>query len=551
MSKSLNGFKDLCNSQHKIYKNIFRLFIIVGIVLGVLMWPSIRSNPLVDKVQAASDTTTTCFDQVNDSAFGLGPSPFSSEESYEVLVFGDRLYVGMEADNSKGARIWRTKAGVISPSSQSDWEEVAADENGYPFGVSNITQNDHIDSLAEFNGYSYASTANGGSNYLGTRVFRSPSGASGTWEDAVANLGAGFGSVYNMNFKDMQVFSGWLCGGTQNWGTGTQVWCTSDGTNWTQKNFGGFGSGENAVRTTEVWSGIVFENALYFGVQNLGDLRGDGADDVGILYRTTSLDGMPTWQEVYRGEPGSYRVDILGDLNGVLYISVRSSSGIMILRSPDGGQGSWSQVNISGMDGDPNNRLPLVDSATVDNSALYVGVVNTSSGFELWHTTGILQTGGTLVDWERVGSNGLGDQNNVMTQLIVYHDDLYAWTTNYASGQQVLRESECAAPTPTASPTPSPTDIPMQVPTDSPIESPTTVPTEEELPGDSPTQEPTEPIVPTEIAEPTEAPSTEPSYDLDPPPPDSPTCATGSDSCNEQEVYNPANIVFLPLVMRP
>ena len=203
------------------------------------------------------------------------------------------------------------------------------------------------------------------------------------------------------------------------------------------------------------------------------------------------------------------------------------------------------------MDGDPNNRLPLIDSATVDNNALYVGVVNTASGFELWRTTGLIQAGSSLVDWERLGSNGLGDQNNVMTQLIVYHDDLYAWTTNYASGQQVLRESVCAAPELTASPTPSPTDIPMQVPTDAPTESPTTAPTEEESPGVYPTQEPTEPVVPTETANPTEESSTEPSYDPNLPPPDSPTCATGSDSCNEQEVYNPANNVFLPLVMRP
>jgi len=546
MNKSLKGFKDLCISQHKLYKIIIRLFIIIGMGLGVFMWPSISSNPLVDKVQAASDTTTTCFDQVNDSAFGLGPDPYSSEESYEVLVYGDRLYVGMEADSSKGARIWRTKAGVISPSSQSDWEEVAADENGYPFGVSNITQNDHIDSLAEFNEYVYASTANSGSNYLGTRVFRSASGASGTWEDAVANLGAGFGSVYNMNFKDMQVFSGFLCGGTQNWGTGTQVWCTSDGTNWTQKNYGGFGSGSNVVRTTEVWSGIVFENALYFGVQNLGDLRGDGADDVGILYRTTSLEGMPSWQEVYRGEPGSYRVDILGYLNGFLYISVRSSDGIVILRSPDGGQGSWSQVNFSGMDGDPNNRLPLVDSATVINSALYVGVVNTTSGFELWRTTGVLHEGGSLVDWERLGSNGLGDENNVMTQLIVYHDDLYAWTTNYASGQQVLRESDCAEPAPTVSPTLSPTDSPTQIPTDEPTALPTSEPTDispTDSPTTAPTEEPTEPVVPTETAEPTEEPY--------PPPPSPPVCANGSESCDEQLVYDPTNIVFLPLAIRP
>jgi hypothetical protein len=524
---------------------------LVAMILGLFLWPTKLINPLVDKAQAAGDSSPSCFAQVNDGAFGLGPPPFSSEESYEVLVYGDRLYVGMEADNSKGARIWRTKDGVFSPASQTDWEEVAADENGYPFGITNILQNDHIDSLAEFNGYIYASTANSGSNYLGTRVFRSQSGASGTWEDAVANLGAGFGSIYNMNFKDMQVFSGWLCGGTQNWATGAQVWCTSDGTDWIQKNYGGFGSGTNVVRTTEVWSGIVFNNALYFGVQNLGELRGDGTDDVGILYRTINLEGMPVWQEAYRGEPGSYRVDILGELNGFLYISVASSTGIVILRSLDGDPSSWTQVNTSGMNGDRSNRLALVDSATLVNGALYVGIVNTSSGFQLWSTTGTYQEGTQLVDWQRLGEDGLGDQNNVMTQLIVYHNDLYAWTTNYGSGQQVLKESICEAAVPTDLPTESPMDNPTQVPTDEPITlpsteptdiAPTVEPTEEESPWVSPTPEPTV----TAIA--SEEPITEPSPSPTPYPP---LCTNESESCNEHANYDPGYDVLLPLVMRP
>jgi len=196
--------------------------------------------------------------QVNDDAFGIPSNfdshgdpiepppaqPYSSEEGFEVMVFNGRLYVGMEADNKFGARLWRTKAGVTIPGSQADWEEVIADANGCPFGNCTsqettvpgvfLLQNDHIDSLAQFDGYLYASTANGGSTTQGTQVWRSPTGDWGTWTQVNPD---GFGDLENTNFKDMQVFQGRLCGGTQNWDSvhrddpawdpGTQAWCTA------------------------------------------------------------------------------------------------------------------------------------------------------------------------------------------------------------------------------------------------------------------------------------------------------------------------------------
>lgn len=399
--------------------------------------------------------------QVNDDAFGIPSNfdsngdpvepppaqPYSSEEGFEVLVFNGRLYVGMEADNSFGARLWRTRAGVAISGSQADWEEVAADVAGNPFGVPDPVQNDHIDSLAEFDGYLYASTANRGSSTLGTRIFRSPTGDLGAWTDAIATYGAGFGDPQNTNFKDMQVFDGRLCGGTQNWDTesagqpdwdpGAQVWCTADGTTWLQKNTNGFGDGANI----EVWSGYVYDGALYFGVQNYGADRDSGADDVATLFRTADLAGAPAWAEVYHGDPDSRRVDILGDLNGYLYVSVRSTGGIVVLRSASGDAGAWSQVNVAGMDGDPNNFGAVVDSAAVYNGALYVGVANVATGFQVWRTAGSLQ-GGPLVDWVQIDDSGLGDPNNYYTELIPFNGYLYAWTSNYFTGQQV-RRSKC------------------------------------------------------------------------------------------------------------
>lgn len=377
---------------------------------------------------------------VNDGAFGMGTggdSSYDGEEGFEVAVFNDQLYVGMEADNAYGARLWRTKADVRVPTGQADWQEVAADEYGNPFGNSNKAQNDHIDSLAVFEGILYASTANRSGYDLGTLIYSSTSGSPGTWTPVIS---AGFGDVHNANFKDMQVFQGWLCGGTWNTETGAQVWCTQDGAQWTQKNHGGFGTMGDEVAVTTVWSGYVYSNVLYFGVHQALDCNGSTClpVSVGALYRTTDVStASPTWTRVFTGGPNSYRVDILGDLDGYLYISARQSEGIAIYRSMNGAPGTWVQVNVDGMSGNPANTGTVVDGATVYNSALYVAVNNSATGVEVWRTTGALQPGG--VEWEPAGSSGLGDPKNEYSELISFHGYLYAWTSNYTTGQRVYR----------------------------------------------------------------------------------------------------------------
>lgn len=394
---------------------------------------------------------------VNDGAFSMGTggdNSYASEEGFEVLVFKDRLYVGMEADNQFGARLWRTRPAGRSPAGQSDWEEVSADGNECPFGNCtaqvnpgssppvSLLQNDHIDSLATFDGYLYASTANGGSTTQGTQVWRSRTGDPGTWTQVNRD---GFGDANNTNFKDMQVFQGWLCGGTQNTVTGAQVWCTADGVSWAQKNKGGFGAGAPSTTTVGVWSGYVYGGALYFGVRDTGAQPDDDTDDRARLLRTTSLDGMPAWDEVYRGPAGSRRADILGDLGGYLYVATSASDGIVILRSPSGDPDSWEQVNVAGMDADSWNMGAVVDGATVYHGALYVAVSHVgppptyeTRGVQVWRTTGTPQPDGR-VDWTQVGDGGLGDANHRYAELISFNGDLYAWTSNYVSGQRVLR----------------------------------------------------------------------------------------------------------------
>lgn len=413
--------------------------VVIGVVTG-----SLRADH--SAVEMPGGIACTPWVQINDGAFGLGEGAFSAyngEEGFEVAVFKGQLYLGMEADSSWGARLWRTRANVSVPLGQSDWEEVIADADGLPWGIANIPQVDHVDSLGVFRDILYVSSANS-RPAGGTLLFRSATGAPHSWVQAAP---AGFGDRNNINFKDMQNFDGRLCGGTQNWSTGAQVWCTADGELWTQANHGGFGDRARV----EVWSGHVYRGALYFGVQDRGASGFTTNDDVAMLFRTTDLDGVPIWRQVFAGPPGSYRVDILGDLYGYLYISHRSPDGIVILRSPSGQVDTWQQVNISGMDGNPRRTGSVVDGATVYGGALYVAVSDMVEGVTIWRTTGAPAGDGVSVTWERVGGSGIVDPNNVFAELIEFNGHLYAWTSNYKTGQQVLR-AKCSAVVPAPAP---------------------------------------------------------------------------------------------------
>ncbi len=421
-----------------------QIFSILLLILGTIFLGQVSFS----KVIAGPTAPVVCTDwmQVNDNAFGLGTgldNSYISEDAFEVIVFNDHLYLGMEADNSMGARLWRSKDGVDAPYSQEDWEEVIADSEGRPFGYSDTIQIDHIDSLAEFNGYIYASTANRTGYPLGINIFRSSTGDPGTWEQAITSHSAGFDDINNENFKDMQVFMGYLCGGTTNSENGAEVWCTQDGTNWQKFSYGGFGKGIDDPNTYSISSGYVFNDTLYFGVRNRGTNRDSESDDIGMLYRSSNLDlrddtGVPTWNNIFSGQPGSHRVNILGEINGYLYITVRSGEGIIILRSNTGEPGSWSPVNTPGMDNDSDNEATTVDGATKYNGTLYVTIANSQDGIEIWRTSGITRDDGNPVQWTLVSDNGINDPNNIYAQLISFNGKLYAWTSNYITGQQVI-----------------------------------------------------------------------------------------------------------------
>lgn len=423
------------------------LFIVLGNLSKVMILLALLITYADLPTQSLAINQNFCqpFRQVNDNAFGLGggaDASFSNEEGFEVEVFNGQLYLGMEADNSFGARLWRSRLGVYAPNSQADWEEVAADRLGYPFGNTNREQDDHIDSLVVFRDDLYVSTANRGVSQWGVNLYRSLSGNPSSWENVLAAQGAGFGNPKNVNFKDMQIYQGYLCGGTQNWVDGAQVWCSQDGLHWEQKNVSGFGKREPNPANTGVWSGFVFQGALYFGVNNYGNSLNNLSDDIGKLYRGFRIADDFDWEEVFSGPPASEnRVDLLGELDGYLYIATGSQQGILVYRSPSGDADSWKLVSQPGINGNPNNLRVPVDGAVVYDGMLYLAVSNLIEGVQLWRTRGDLQEN-SLVDWEQINENGLGDINNVHAELIVFNNNLYAWVTNYVDGQKVFR-SHC------------------------------------------------------------------------------------------------------------
>ncbi len=383
------------------------------------------------------ETVCTGWKQVNDGGFGLStqmlnetappePLPYKGEDGFELTVFQDRLYVGMEADNALGARVWRTTPAGQSPESQSDWEEVVASETGLPWGIDNPSQVDHIDSLAVFNGTLFTSSANSGAA-SGTRVFRSIDGAPGSWVDALEKTGPGFGDPGNENFKDMLVYEGRLCGGTWNMEAGAEVWCTRDGKSWEQVNENGFGDPRNSV----IWSGEVFEGAMYFGAQHRSSDNGLSRLDEGRIYRTRSLDNGQEWELVFEGGLRSIAAILLGEAGGELFAATASPGGIRIWRSQSGDLGSWTPASRSGMAGNRMNTTTNTDGAVVYQGRLHVAVTNPVRGFRVWR----LDDDGI---WRIAGDPGTYRPDDFAAQLAVFNENLYAWTSNYRTGQAVL-----------------------------------------------------------------------------------------------------------------
>jgi len=162
-------------------------------------------------------------------------------------VFDGYLYAGT-LNFITGGEVWRTSNGTT-------WTQVNSDG----FGTAN---NQAISALAVWGSYLYASTV--GSAGFGIQVWRCQVCNGSDWQNVVDN---GFGNSQTRGLTSLEGAGDWLYLIASNRSTGPEVWRTTNGTNWTQVGFGGFGDSTN---NNIYWDNAttVFNNRLYVGTIN-------------------------------------------------------------------------------------------------------------------------------------------------------------------------------------------------------------------------------------------------------------------------------------------
>jgi streptogramin lyase len=160
--------------------------------------------------------------------------------------FGEYLYFGIgDWSGITGGRVWRTDGINIT--------EVVGDGFGDP-------ENYAPGGLAAFRGWLYASIYNPESD----QVWRSNSGDPGTWEMV---LEIGLGEPGAKDRTGLIVHNNHLFLSAQNDQNGMQIWSTTNGQNWQQIGFEGFGDSNNFWSESSS-SMVIFNDRLTIGTTN-------------------------------------------------------------------------------------------------------------------------------------------------------------------------------------------------------------------------------------------------------------------------------------------
>lgn len=306
--------------------------------------------------------------QVTDRGFGT-PNPWNSFSTADMTVYGDQLYVGIW-NNVTGSELWRTRAGVIHPASNADWERV--DDTG--FGAFAVT------SLIEFGSHLFAGTFTQKlpDQFPACNVWRSSDGIG--WDKVNVD---GFGNADNSDSTTMAVYDGNLYVGTENgyfkeigFGTGCEVWRT-DGTldspyedDWENLVSNGFSQAGEYTGNRNIIAMTVFDGKLFVGTQNVAK----GAE-------VWSYDGS-RWDRVASGGIDNvHNVTVayhsMISVDGALYLGMKNSwTGGEVWRY-DGDH--WYRINESGF-GDINDATGIVGAQPVFeyNDKIYSGAIAAS-----------------------------------------------------------------------------------------------------------------------------------------------------------------------------
>lgn len=313
----------------------------------------------------------TTWTQVNITGFGDADNVEGA-----MIAYNSALYVG--TINGSGFEVWKSTNGTT-------WTQVGTAGFG-------DTDSYAIEGMTVFNGKLYLGAEN---HTVGAQVYQLNT------DDSFAQVNAdGFdGTVLNWQAFSMDVFSGTLYVGTFNPDTGGEIWSTPDGITWSKvvASAGGFGD-DNNMRITTLFH---FNGYIYAGTLNDPLMGGTGTElwrsSNGSDWTQANTDGFGDANNAYAG-------DQVTVVNGTIYLgtgrSALSNTGARLLTSTDGT--NWTQEGSSGF-GDVNN---FVIYATTFNGNIYIGFSNDTTGVEIWQsgTMDILSISTTSLGDETVGS---------------------------------------------------------------------------------------------------------------------------------------------------
>jgi sugar lactone lactonase YvrE len=278
----------------------------------------------------------------------------------KFATFDGQLYAGTWTERD-GGEIWRSPSG-----DSGSWEQVVNHGFGDPVNI-------EIIALKPFDGQLYAGTYCEDDADNGGEIWRSPSGAAGSWTEVVSDTV--FGENNNRAIPSLEVFSDTLYAATANDDTGGEVWRSSNGTSWSQVSSDGFGNTKN----TEVVALEVFDGQLYAGVRN--------HEQGGQIWRTS--DGT-SWEQVASGGLGNEDNNTFSSLvvvRGELYaIADNNETGVEVFRSSTGDGGSWQLAADTGFGTGIVSQADWEGAATAWDGTLFIGTYTAygNGGGRVW-----------------------------------------------------------------------------------------------------------------------------------------------------------------------
>ncbi len=170
---------------------------------------------------------------------------------------------------------------------------------------------------------------------------------------------------------------------------------------------------------------VEFDGALYAAVESAAPAQ--IWQTYGGAWTTIVSDGF--------GESNTTLTGGMAVFNGYLYVGAgNTSSGAQLWRTSNGT--TWQKV-LTPAFGDMNNQQ--VEMVSVFGNQLYISLQNEATGVEIWRSADV-------VNWEQVNQDGFGDKNNTSSNssnaAAGFLGQLYVGVLNSADGGELWRKQQ-------------------------------------------------------------------------------------------------------------